>query len=271
MSCNEGIIRYPMRSNKEKPLFEYLVKTSMEFEYWLFDEFDDALNCAKKIHRKTDDIVLIYDTHFNTNTRQWYAKQSFNIMYDGKVRYDKHGEVQLHLEFYINAGEWMNPRQDWVKTIRDIWNREDEKSVKVTGVQSSAIHKCTTEVENSELTELERFEKMVLLIAEKTGSENNELDDEIEKFEDVINKSKLGSAYFGIAGSDWDRIEVLGQKRIPYGYQKDGVKFYAEYYDGNQAPFAVCKWKDDFEKLEELLKNTSPILWKLYKNVLSEK
>ena len=110
----EEIIRYPLKDKKEKPRFEYLVKTAVEFEYWLFEDFDSALNCAKSLFAKTDDIILIYDTYFNTRTREWYAKESFSIMYDGKVRYDKHGEVQLHLEFYINAGEWMNPRQDWL-------------------------------------------------------------------------------------------------------------------------------------------------------------
>ena len=43
------------------------------------------------------------------------------------------------------------------------------------------------------------------------------------------------------------------------------IKFYAEYYDGMQAPFIVCKWSNDFEKLEELLKNTSTMLYKNYK------
>lgn len=38
------------------------------------------------------------------------------------------------------------------------------------------------------------------------------------------------------------------------GVKRDGVMYYAEYYDGMQAPFTVCKWCNDFQILEELLK-----------------
>ena len=126
---------------KEKPI-DVLKEKALEFLKHSHTVFslskeqgiiaDNSFKSIKKMfqeeneNRKTDDIVLIYDTHFNTNTRQWYAKQSFNVMYDGKVRYDKHGEVQLHLEFYINAGEWMNPRQDWTVEIKRIWEMEDK-------------------------------------------------------------------------------------------------------------------------------------------------
>lgn len=114
----EEIVRYPMKKNTDRPLFEYLVKTNMEFEYWLFEDFDSALECAKTLHAKTDEMILIYDCYFDTRNRQYRAQKSFWIRHDGKVVFDKHGDIELHVEFYINAGEWMNPRQDWIDTIR---------------------------------------------------------------------------------------------------------------------------------------------------------
>ena len=124
---------------------------------------------------------------------------------------------------------------------------------------------------NKKYKELEWFEKMVMMLAEKSENEETCLGDEISKVECAINNSGFGTAYFNISGSDWNGIQVLDGNRIPYKYKENGVRLFAEYYDGYQAPFAICKWKSDFKQLEELLKNTSSILWKLYKNVLSEK
>lgn len=113
-----------------------------------------------------------------------------------------------------------------------------------------------------------KFEKLVMLLAENSDNGNLELDEEITAFEDAIEKTRCGEAYFGIAKSDWERIEIIKPDQIPWGYKKDNVRFYAEYYDGNQAPFTVCKWCDDFEKLEELLKITSYNLYKKYQKVV---
>lgn len=109
-----------------------------------------------------------------------------------------------------------------------------------------------------------KFEKLVMFLAENSECGNIELDEEITKFEDAIKKTGCGTAYFGIAKSNWDRIEFVKPEYIPYRYRERGVKYYAEYYDGMQAPFEVCEWNNDFEKLEELLKNTSAILYQQY-------
>ena len=113
---------------------------------------------------------------------------------------------------------------------------------------------------NKKYTELERFEKMVMILAEKSENEKACLSEEISKVECAINNSGFGTAHFNISGSDWDGIQVLNGKRIPYKYKEDGVRLFAEHYDGCQAPFVVCKWRPDFKQLEKLLKNTSPIL-----------
>lgn len=41
-------------------------------------------------------------------------------------------------------------------------------------------------------------------------------------------------------------------------------------FDGFQAPFAVCGWKDSFGELERLLKGVSEELYKVYKGRIAE-
>ena len=118
------------------------------------------------------------------------------------------------------------------------------------------------------MNEQEKFTEMVMMLAQNSESGDIALDEEITKFEDAIEESGFGEAYFGTAKTDWDRLEVARPEQIPYAYQKEGVKYYAEYYDGMQAPFTACKWCDDFGKLENLLKNTSDILYRKYKEVI---
>ena len=109
-----------------------------------------------------------------------------------------------------------------------------------------------------------KFKKMVTYLAELDFHGNNDICDAICDFENKIEELGLGNACFGIARSNWDAIDIIR----PY-YNSD-YKFYAEYYDGFQAPFIVCEWKDEFEKLEELLKNTSETLYKKYKEYLEK-
>lgn len=128
-NVTDEIIRYPIRSNTEPLLFEYLVKTSMEMEYYLFaaDEFDEAIKRAKLLRLQESDTVLIYTPHLNNTTREYRAEKSFWIWeFDGKLHHEKRGDIELHMEFYLRAGEWMNPRQDWIDAIHRMWKNRDE-------------------------------------------------------------------------------------------------------------------------------------------------
>ena len=119
------------------------------------------------------------------------------------------------------------------------------------------------------MTNQEKFEVLVMLFAKHSESGNLEFDEEITKFEDAIEETGCGQAYFGIAKMDWERIDIVEPRHIPYKY-RDSAKFFANYYDGFQAPFVVCYWNDEFEKLEELLKNTSNMLYEMYENELKK-
>lgn len=116
------IIKYPMRSNKEKPLFNYLIKSSMEMDYWLFDDFEEAINCAKKLNIKLqNDIILIYEPHLNMRTKEYRGKLSFWLTDEGELMYGERSNIELHIEFYVNAGEWQNPKQDWIEQVLETW------------------------------------------------------------------------------------------------------------------------------------------------------
>ena len=116
------------------------------------------------------------------------------------------------------------------------------------------------------MNEQSKFKELVLLLAQSSECKNIELNKEITKFEDAIRNTGCAKAYFGIAKSDWEGIEIIEQSP----YKKDKIRFYAEYYDGMQAPFTVCEWNNDFGKLETLLKNTSDILYSKYQDTIEK-
>lgn len=110
-------MHYPMELKTEQPLFEYLVKDSMNFDYYLFTDFDDALKCAESKSIQGNKLFLIYEVYFDNKTREFRGQNTFSIR-GGKVRYDKYAEVDLHLEFYVNAGEWLNPNEEWIQILQ---------------------------------------------------------------------------------------------------------------------------------------------------------
>lgn len=95
------------------------------------------------------------------------------------------------------------------------------------------------------MNEKYNFEVLVKLLSEFWYKGDSSLDDELDKFEEAISKSGYGESAFGVARENYDRIEVIPDSK---------VKFYAEYYDGYQAPFTVCIWNKPIKELEELLK-----------------
>ena len=54
----------------------------------------------------------------------------------------------------------------------------------------------------------EKFENLVLFMAENYNSYDTELNDAITTFEEAIEASGNGEAAFGIARDDWERIEM---------------------------------------------------------------
>lgn len=102
-----------------------------------------------------------------------------------------------------------------------------------------------------------RFHVLVMLLAETYDLEDSLFENEIDKFEELISEAG-GKAWFQAAKSDYNDIEITTYKDM------ERLHYYAEYYDGYQAPFVVCDWDKPIKELEELLKLASPILYKEY-------
>lgn len=124
----EEIIRYPMRSKNEGPLFNFIVRKSADFDYYLFESFDSAVEYARKLFALYNRRINIYEYEF-TKQREFRTINSFWIDYNGKLRYDKYADIGLHVEFFVNAGTWMNPNQHWINEIHKQWEREDKKKL----------------------------------------------------------------------------------------------------------------------------------------------
>lgn len=102
--------KYELKDKKTNPEFEYLVRDNMSLNYWLYKDFNSALQKAITLSNTQSHHALIYEKYFNTNTREFHGQNTFEVI-NGEVIYDKHAKIELHLEFYVNAGEWENP--DW--------------------------------------------------------------------------------------------------------------------------------------------------------------
>jgi hypothetical protein len=108
-------MRYPMIKKTDRPLFDYMVMLNGEEDYYLYDNFDAALKKAMTLSHGIE-IGLVYEIVFNTEIREFRGQNTFTVT-DGEVKYDKHARIGLHVQFYINAGEWLNPNEEWLEIL----------------------------------------------------------------------------------------------------------------------------------------------------------
>jgi hypothetical protein len=109
-------MKYPMRLKKDIPLFDYIVRDNFTCDYYLFKDFDSALKKTMSLSIETG-IGLLYELYFNTQTREFHVQNTFTA-YDGIVEYNKHNRPDLHIQFYVNAGEWLNPNEEWLSILK---------------------------------------------------------------------------------------------------------------------------------------------------------
>ena len=110
--------KYNLPDKTTKPEFDYIVLSGSYWtEYYLYraDEFEDAYNQLKSEFAKGFDLAVLCDLNFNTHSREWRAQPLFRSMQKSKteVFYDPYQKTMLHLKWYCDAGEWMNPRNKW--------------------------------------------------------------------------------------------------------------------------------------------------------------
>ena len=108
-------MQYPMKKKTERPLFNYLVRANSSFDYYLYENFNDAIEKARQLSH--EDIGVLFEVYFNTQTREFFGQKTF-LVFDGEINYEKHGPVELHIEFYVHAGEWLNPDEKMIEKIK---------------------------------------------------------------------------------------------------------------------------------------------------------
>lgn len=105
-------VKYELKDKKTEPKFRYMVHVLGEFDYYLYNEFDKAYEKMKQLAREEKEIAEIMEPYFNTVTREWMTIVSFRASRHGKVEFLKAEPVGLHMKFWMDSGEWKNPKQD---------------------------------------------------------------------------------------------------------------------------------------------------------------
>lgn len=109
------VLHYPLSSKEKKPEFEYMVMMSGEFDYYLYNDFDEAVTKARELgsgHKR----CVVCEMYFVNSSREWRVLPTFHVV-DGKLHYDKYVEPGLHVLFHITAGEWLNPSGELIEKI----------------------------------------------------------------------------------------------------------------------------------------------------------
>lgn len=114
-----GITKFNLTDEEQQPPFAYVVLTDNSkskiladyLDYYLYrvDEFDKAYSQLKAEYARGRDLVGLYTVDFNTVDRTFRLAKSFYVNYQGKVIFDDTAMPDLHVVFYLRAGEWLNP------------------------------------------------------------------------------------------------------------------------------------------------------------------
>lgn len=110
LNCKGSVAHFPLASKQERPAFEYMVMKTGEFDYYVYNSFNDALSKAVQLGAGAAG-ADVFELDFNTITREWRVCPTFHVSM-GKVRYDKHARTGLHVLFHTQAGRWLNA-EEW--------------------------------------------------------------------------------------------------------------------------------------------------------------
>ena len=119
-------------------------------------------------------------------------------------------------------------------------------------MKSIKITICSVVRKEDSMTDNECFENIVTQIIEMYDEDNVDLEDKVTELEKEMEKTGYGKAFFFVTKGDGFKVDFV-KNHIRY-------KYYAEYYDGFQAPFIVCAWNGSIDFLIELARKNGIIL-----------
>ncbi len=94
-----------LKDKKTEPSFKYYVKLNTPcFDYYVFDDFEQAMNKARVLSLTEFPIVVVMEPDKDKNG-EWMFIQTF-IYIQGRCQEDD--KKLLHVKFYLDAGECLN-------------------------------------------------------------------------------------------------------------------------------------------------------------------
>lgn len=101
-------MKYSLKSKTEKPGFSYLVKTNTSnHNYYLFTDLERALNKARVLSLTEFPLSIVYEPCVGRDG-EWHLKKAYSYM-SGKCYLEEDSRPELHVKFYTEAGQWLNP------------------------------------------------------------------------------------------------------------------------------------------------------------------
>ena len=143
--------------------------------------------------------------------------------------------------------------------------KKESKETENPSTEEKAVSPTEEKVEETGPKEQEKFEKMVMFLAEQAADPQPMMTEAVTFFEKAVEVSGKGTASFGAAKEHWKDIFFDKNEEVP-----DEVRLFAQYDDGSQH-FVICSWNGAYEELENLMESVSAPLYVMYKEQIGVK
>lgn len=115
-------MHYNLIDKQTQPEFSYVVLTGSTYvDYYLFkeDELEDAMIQLKKEANAGFNTARIVVPHFSTGDRTWRFRTFMETNIYHKVMFDDVPHTLLHIKHYMDAGQWLNKRDEWKEFVKE--------------------------------------------------------------------------------------------------------------------------------------------------------
>lgn len=101
-------MKYILQDKETEPGFKYLVKLNKpDTGYFLYNDIVEAMEKARILSLVEYPISLIYEP-IKDRYGEWVMQKTF-LYIDGKPTFEDNARNELHVKFYLESGEWLNP------------------------------------------------------------------------------------------------------------------------------------------------------------------
>lgn len=101
-------MKYILQDKETEPGFKFLVKLNKpEAGYFLYNNAEEAMEKARLLSISEYPISLIYEP-VKDRYGEWVMQKTF-LCIEGKTIFNDKAVNELHVKFYLESGEWLNP------------------------------------------------------------------------------------------------------------------------------------------------------------------